>query len=75
MNAVQRIQDLVAKPMPVMESVEYFASVEGDLRNRVLASLHRMYIDLKIYDFLLGELDSATASHNDRKGPTPIIAD
>jgi hypothetical protein len=75
MNNIQRAQGLVNNPMPCKPTVDYFAMVETDLRNRIVATVQRLDLELKIFEFLVGEHETALASLNDRKGPNPIVVD
>jgi hypothetical protein len=74
-NTIQRAQELVANPMPCKPTVDYFVMVETDLRNRIVATVQRLDLELKIFELLVGEHETALASLNDRKGPNPIVVD
>jgi len=74
-TVIERVKGVLSDPMIGEPSLEYFKMVETDLRNRTLAAVQRLDLELKTFEFLAAEHKTALASLNDRKAGNVIIAD
>jgi len=72
---IERVKGVLSDPMIGEPSLEYFKMVETDLRNRALAAVQHLDLELKTFEFLATEHETALASLNDRKAGNVIIAD
>jgi len=71
----ERVKGVLSDPMIGEPSLEYFKMVETDLRNCALAAVQRLDLELKTFEFLAAEHETALVSLNDRKAGNVIIAD
>jgi len=71
----ERVKGVLSDPMIGEPSLEYFKMVETDLRNRALAAVQRLDLELKTFEFLAAEHETTLASLNDCKAGNVIIAD
>jgi len=74
-TVTERVKGVLSDPMIGEPSLEYFKMVETDLRNRALAAVQHLDLELKTFEFLATEHETALASLNDRKAGNVIIAD
>jgi len=74
-TVIERVKGVLSDPMIGEPSLEYFKMVETDLRNRALATVQHLDLELKTFKFLAAEHKTALASLNDRKAGNVIIAD
>ena len=71
----EHVKGVLSDPMIGEPSLEYFKMVETDLHNRALAAVQRLDLELKTFEFLAAEHETALVSLNDRKAGNIIIAD
>ena len=69
------VKGVLSDPMIGEPSLEYFKMVETDLHNCTLAAVQHLDLELKTFEFLATEHETALASLNDRKAGNVIIAD
>jgi len=69
------VKGVLSDPMIGEPSLEYFKMVETDLCNRALAAVQHLDLELKTFEFLAAEHETALASPNDHKAGNVIIAD
>jgi len=74
-TVIKRAKGVLSDPMIGKPSLEYFKMVETDLCNHALAAVQRLDLELKTFEFLATEHETALASLNDRKAGNIIIAD
>jgi len=69
------VKGVLSDPMIGEPSLEYFKMVETDLRNRALAAVQCLDLELKTFEFLATEHETALVSLNDHKAGNVIITD
>jgi len=74
-TVIECVKGVLSDPMIGKPLLEYFKMVETDLRNRALAAVQRLDLELKTFEFLAAEHETALASLNDRKAGNIIITD
>jgi len=74
-TVIEHVKGVLSNPMIGEPSLEYFKMVETDLRNRALATVQCLDLELKTFEFLATEHETALVSLNDHKAGNVIITD
>jgi len=72
---IECVKGVLSDPMIGKPLLEYFKMVETDLRNCALAAVQCLDLELKTFEFLAAEHETALASLNGCKAGNIIIAD
>ena len=64
---VQRAKTVLNSPMPGEPSLEYYRHVEHELLNRLIVSIQRLNLELKFFDLLTAEYETASGLLQDHE--------
>jgi len=74
-TVIECVKGVLSDPIIGEPSLEYFKMVETDLCNHAFATVQCLDLELKTFEFLATEHETALASLNDCKAGNIIITD